>query len=54
MEVSTIMQTLKSLSSEQTKKIHIQHGAPAETTFGVKVGDLKTIVKKIKKNKKKS
>ena len=50
MDVSTIMQTLKSFSSEQTKKIHIQHGAPAETTFGVKVGDLKTIVKKIKKN----
>jgi 3-methyladenine DNA glycosylase AlkD len=50
MDVTTIMQTLKSLGTEQTKKTHIQHGAPADTTYGVKVGDLKTIVKQIKKN----
>ena len=49
-DVNTIMQALKSMSSEQTKKTHIHHGAPANTTFGVKVGDLKTIVKQIKKN----
>jgi hypothetical protein len=36
------------LGNEQTKKIHLRHGA-IEPLFGVKVGDLKAIQKKVKK-----
>jgi hypothetical protein len=37
------------MGSEQTRKTFKNHGAP-DNMFGVKVGDLKTIVKKVKKN----
>ncbi len=46
---SEIMEALESMGSEQTRKTFRNHGAP-ENMFGVKVGDLKTIVKKVKKN----
>ncbi len=42
-----IMTELKSKGSEQTRKTFLRHGAP-ENMFGVKVGDLKPIAKKIK------
>ncbi len=42
-----VMEELSRLGTEQTKKVLARHGA-REPFFGVKVGDLKTIVKKIK------
>lgn len=44
-----VMDQLQSLSNESTKKILLKHGAK-EPFFGVKVADMKTIVKKIKKD----
>ncbi|MCB1276311.1 DNA alkylation repair protein [Prosthecobacter sp.] len=41
------MQLLASKGSEQTKQTYKRHGAP-EPMFGVKIGDLKPIVKQIK------
>lgn len=49
MTTPEIMQQLASLGSESTKNIWTKHGAK-EPLFGVKVGDLKPIQKKIKKN----
>ena len=46
-----VMKELKFFGNEQTKTIFIRHGA-REPFYGVKVGDLKTLVKKIKKNHK--
>ncbi|WP_207767191.1 DNA alkylation repair protein [Leptospira adleri] len=43
------MKQLESMGSDGVKKIFINHGAK-EPLFGVKVGDLKKIQKKIKKN----
>lgn len=48
--VDSIMQELQAMGSEQTRKTWIRHGAPADKVFGVKVGDMKTIVKRVKKN----
>lgn len=47
MNVSGIMTELKKLGSEQTRRTLMRHGAP-ENIFGVKVGDLKPIAKKLK------
>ncbi|HPI55278.1 MAG TPA: DNA alkylation repair protein [Chitinophagaceae bacterium] len=47
--VASIMQELERMGSEQTRKTLMNHGAPADL-FGVKVGDMKTIVKRVKKN----
>jgi 3-methyladenine DNA glycosylase AlkD len=49
MTTESILQELEALGSEQTRKTFARHGAPANL-FGVKVGDMKTIVKKVKKN----
>ncbi len=49
MDITEVMKELESFGNEQTKKTHIRHGAK-EPLFGVKVGDLKKIVKKTKKN----
>lgn len=49
MELLEVMKELESMGSEQTKKTLRAHGAP-EPFFGVKIGDMKSIVKKIKKN----
>ncbi len=46
---ASILEELRKLGSEQTVKIYSKHGAPADM-FGVKVADLKVIVKRIKKN----
>jgi len=43
-----VMKDLERLGTEQTRKTFARHGAPVDQMFGVKVGDLKTIVKKIK------
>jgi len=45
--VSSIMTELEKKGSEQTRKTFLRHGAP-EDMFGVKVGDLKPIAKRIK------
>ena len=42
------MKDLERLGTEQTRKTFARHGAPIDQLFGVKVGDLKTIAKKIK------
>ncbi len=49
MTVKEVMKTLESMGSEQTRNIYKKHGAECDL-FGVKVGDLKTIVKKVKKD----
>ena len=46
--VDTIMKELESLGSEQTRKTFARHGAPEGKMFGVRVGDLKKVQKKIK------
>jgi 3-methyladenine DNA glycosylase AlkD len=47
--VSDILAELQSMGSESTKRTLLRHGA-REPFFGVKVGDMKTIVKRIKKD----
>ncbi len=47
--ITEILQELQSMGSEQTKKTLLRHGA-REPFFGVKVGDMKKIVKRVKKN----
>lgn len=47
--VDSIMRELAALSSEQTKKVLLRHGVK-EPFFGVKIGDMKPVVKRIKKN----
>lgn len=47
MNVDQVMAQLETMGSEQTRKTFRNHGAP-ESMFGVKVGDMKTIVKKVK------
>lgn len=49
MEYKEVMAALESMGNAQTKKTLMTHGA-VEPLFGVKVADLKTLVKKIKKN----
>jgi 3-methyladenine DNA glycosylase AlkD len=44
-----IMQKLEELSSEQTKRVYLNHGVK-EPYFGVKIGDSKKLVKYIKKD----
>ena len=49
MTYEEIMQKLKELGSEQTKRIYQNHGVK-EPYFGVKIGDLKKLVKYVKKD----
>lgn len=49
MTYEEVMQELERLGTEQTKKTFIRHGAK-EPFFGVKVGDLKKLVKFVKKD----
>jgi 3-methyladenine DNA glycosylase AlkD len=49
MTYEEIMQKLEELGSEQTKHIYMNHGV-REPYFGVKIGDLKKLVKYVKKN----
>ncbi|MEZ6059991.1 MAG: DNA alkylation repair protein [Planctomycetaceae bacterium] len=46
--VSDIMQQLEKLGTAQTRKTFARHGAPVDRMFGVKVGDLKPILKKLR------
>ena len=49
MSVAAIMKVLAAMGSEQTRKTYARHGAP-DANFGVKIADMKTIVKRVKKN----
>lgn len=49
MDLSAVLKELESYGDERTKNTFIKHGAQ-EPFFGVKVGDLKKILKKTKKN----
>ncbi|MFO0822209.1 MAG: DNA alkylation repair protein [Gemmataceae bacterium] len=49
MTAQEVLAELKTLGSEQTKKTFLRHGAK-EPFYGVKVADLKTIVKRVKKD----
>jgi 3-methyladenine DNA glycosylase AlkD len=49
MNVEEIMEKLAELGSEQTKKTYTNHGASG-SMFGVKVGDLKKLVRYVKKD----
>ncbi len=49
MTAKDILKELSGLGSPSIKKLHLNHGAK-EPLFGVKVGDLKPIQKRIKKN----
>lgn len=46
--LAEVMLELEQLGTEQTRRTFARHGAPADRMFGVKIGDLKTILKKIK------
>lgn len=49
MTFDEVMQRLEELGTEQTKKTFLRHGAK-EPFFGVKIGDLKKLVKYVKKD----
>ncbi|KQX51290.1 DNA alkylation repair protein [Paenibacillus sp. Root444D2] len=49
MNVEMVMQELEALGKERTKKIYVSNGAH-EPLFGVAIGDMKPIAKKIKIN----
>ena len=49
MTTEEIMHELQEMGNEQTKKTWMRHGGRGPF-FGVKIGDMKTIVKRIKKN----
>lgn len=49
MNVEEMLERLSELGSEQTKKTFINHGASGNL-FGVKIGDLKRLVKYVKKD----
>lgn len=50
MTVEEVMKHLEELGSEQTKNTYIRHGA-REPLFGVKIGDMKKLVKHVKKDR---
>ncbi|MCA9106861.1 MAG: DNA alkylation repair protein [Planctomycetales bacterium] len=49
MDLTAVMSELKRLGSEQTRRTLSRHGLP-DDAFGVKVGDLKQLIKKIKQD----
>lgn len=50
MQLPEIMTALEKLGTPQTKKTWLAHGATGEL-FGVKIGDMKTLIKKLPKDK---
>jgi len=49
MTTNEVLKELETMGSESTKRTFIRYGAP-EPFFGVKVGDMKQIVKRVKKD----
>ncbi|MBW7477552.1 DNA alkylation repair protein [Paenibacillus oenotherae] len=50
MTLDEVIRKLEELGTEQTKRTFIRHGAEEGRLFGVKVGDLKKLVKDVKKD----
>lgn len=50
MEFQEIMKRLEEMGTAQTRKTFARHGAPEDSMFGVKVGDLKSLIKPLKGN----
>ncbi len=48
MTLDEVMQELRALGSEQTRKTFIRHGVDSDRIYGVRVGDMKKLLKKIK------
>lgn len=48
--VEQVMAELERLGSAQTRKTFARHGAPIDKMFGVKVGDMKKLMKPLKNN----
>lgn len=48
--VDEVLAALEQKGSAQTRKIQARHGAPADAMYGVKIGDIKAIAKRIKGN----
>lgn len=46
--VRTVLAELKRAADEQTKKTYIRHGAPPDKVYGVKIGNMKPIAKRIR------
>lgn len=46
--LAEVMLELEQLGTEQTRRTFVRHGAPADQIFGVRIGDMKKILKKIK------
>ncbi|MFF2481903.1 DNA alkylation repair protein [Paenibacillus sp. NPDC058071] len=49
MTYSEVMQALEGMGTEQTKNTYLRHGAK-EPFFGIKIGDMKKLVKPVKKD----
>lgn len=49
MTLDEVMQKLAEMGTEQTKKTYLRHGA-TEPLFGVRVGDMKKLVKEVKRD----
>src|SRR5678815_5522497 len=47
MKATDVMKALEKLGSAQTKKTYLRHGCP-EPCFGVKIADMKALIKKFK------
>jgi 3-methyladenine DNA glycosylase AlkD len=47
MTLDEVMRELARLGTESTKRTHLRHGAP-EPLFGVRIGDMKPLLKKLK------
>jgi 3-methyladenine DNA glycosylase AlkD len=47
MSTTEVLKALEKLGSPQTKKTYLRHGCP-EPFFGVKISDMKTLIKKLK------
>jgi len=50
MDFNQVMKRLEEMGTAQTRKTFSRHGAPSESMFGVKVADLKTLLKPLKGN----
>jgi 3-methyladenine DNA glycosylase AlkD len=48
MQFEEIMKRLEEMGTAQTRKTFARHGAPVDSMFGVKVADLKTLLKPLK------
>lgn len=50
--LAEVMAALEKMGSAQTRKTFARHGAPVDQMFGVKVGDMKKLLKPLKHNQK--